>query len=317
MNHLVGRSYRKFGSVTVLPLLAAVQLASVSPTQAMPAPKDAAALAQSLPPGVTLKVVFTTGEGGHAGSDDINVDIGTVSVVNGAMIDLGHSLQVWARNLPPSPAECFRTVSLGGTGVSGDGSCSPDSSTMILEGQGTEGVRAVDSHNVPQNVGIKGTVRIVIADKDTSDNVQVFFAPEPTDVDHLWAAARLGQSPSVSSLVFSVPITRGGISSSCAGALDVPHAAQTAPHLQFRSNPWRSATDVFFTTVRPGPVRAEVCDVAGRIVRVLEDRTDMAAGEHSMHWDLKSDSGNRMASGVYFVRVLSPGHIASGTLVVL
>jgi flagellar hook assembly protein FlgD len=51
-------------------------------------------------------------------------------------------------------------------------------------------------------------------------------------------------------------------------------------------------------------VTARVVDVAGRVVRTLIDRT-VERGEHSLIWDGRTDSGERAASGVYFVRLES------------
>jgi flagellar hook assembly protein FlgD len=49
-------------------------------------------------------------------------------------------------------------------------------------------------------------------------------------------------------------------------------------------------------------VSAAVYDIRGRLVRVLVDRP-IGAGRHTVHWDGKDEHGDRVASGVYFVRL--------------
>jgi flagellar hook assembly protein FlgD len=49
-------------------------------------------------------------------------------------------------------------------------------------------------------------------------------------------------------------------------------------------------------------VHLTVYDVAGRLVRVLEDRW-LAAGEHSVVWDGTDTRGRAVGAGVYFDRL--------------
>ena len=46
-------------------------------------------------------------------------------------------------------------------------------------------------------------------------------------------------------------------------------------------------------------------DIAGRRVRTLTDR-DLAAGDHPLSWDGKTDAGQAAASGLYFIRAVTP-----------
>ena len=62
-----------------------------------------------------------------------------------------------------------------------------------------------------------------------------------------------------------------------------------------------------------GPVRLRVFDVTGRLVRTLTDRP-MEAGEHLLRWDGASDSGSRLGSGIYFVRLDTAAGVASRKL---
>ena len=161
----------------------------------------------SLLPGYTLKMIFTTGQGGHAGSDDVTVNIGTIAVANGyALMNSGQILQVELRYSPtPGPSPIAKYIHLGGGSQPlGVGSCAAGARTIVLEGSTSESVVAIDSHGVPRNIGVHGIVKMELTDNGSNDRVRVFFAPDPED-PNLWAA--------VSGLVFDVPITRGSVTS--------------------------------------------------------------------------------------------------------
>ncbi len=79
-------------------------------------------------------------------------------------------------------------------------------------------------------------------------------------------------------------------------------------------NPSNPRTAIRFALARPGSVRAEVFDVAGRHVRRLLDGA-LQAGLHQVVWDGADQSGRTVASGVYTVRVESAGDVISGKIV--
>jgi len=74
-------------------------------------------------------------------------------------------------------------------------------------------------------------------------------------------------------------------------------------------NPFTDATSVRFALPRDENVRVSVVDVAGRLVRVLDERR-RTAGAHDVAWDGLDAQGARVAAGVFFVRVST----ASGEL---
>jgi hypothetical protein len=69
-------------------------------------------------------------------------------------------------------------------------------------------------------------------------------------------------------------------------------------------SPFGYETTLAYSIPTTGHVTARVIDVAGRVVRTLVDRS-VEQGEHSLVWDGRTDSGERAASGVYFVRLES------------
>jgi subtilisin family serine protease len=61
-------------------------------------------------------------------------------------------------------------------------------------------------------------------------------------------------------------------------------------------------SSIQFTVPQAGPVRLQVFDVTGRLVRTLASGP-MEAGEHQISWEGKSDAGSHLSSGIYFLRL--------------
>jgi hypothetical protein len=81
-------------------------------------------------------------------------------------------------------------------------------------------------------------------------------------------------------------------------------------------NPFNAHTVVRIDMLRAGPVRLEVYDVRGRLVRsLLDGHRDLSVGPHDFTWDGHDHRGQRVSSGVYFVRMSSGGIVDSGKLV--
>jgi hypothetical protein len=66
-------------------------------------------------------------------------------------------------------------------------------------------------------------------------------------------------------------------------------------------NPFNPVTTVRFSLAEKGPVNITVYDVSGREVRVLVDEV-REAGPQSVVWDGRNDLGQKLGSGVYFIR---------------
>lgn len=81
-------------------------------------------------------------------------------------------------------------------------------------------------------------------------------------------------------------------------------------------NPFASSSRIHFSLARAGRVKAEVFDVNGRRVALLEDRR-LEAGPHEASWNGRSTEGREAASGVYFVRVDLGGFRSTARLVKL
>jgi len=94
-----------------------------------------------------------------------------------------------------------------------------------------------------------------------------------------------------------------------------PRAAEFA--VSASPNPARDgATTIRFAVAKPGPASLAVFDVAGRRVRTLLDGP-ATAGERSIAWDGRTDTGARAGEGVYFVRLEAGGRSAVSRIVAL
>lgn len=90
------------------------------------------------------------------------------------------------------------------------------------------------------------------------------------------------------------------------GAADVaPTASVSGPGLRF-ANPYPVSSIISFSSPGSVDARVTVFDVAGRQVRTLfADHAE--AGTLNLSWDGRTDEGGPAGTGVYFVRVESPG----------
>lgn len=81
-------------------------------------------------------------------------------------------------------------------------------------------------------------------------------------------------------------------------------------------NPALTSARIAFDLPRATPVSLMVHDAAGRVVRTLFQGVH-AAGRFSLPWDLRDDSGSRVPSGVYFVRLEAHGQRHSRRVVAM
>ena len=74
-----------------------------------------------------------------------------------------------------------------------------------------------------------------------------------------------------------------------------------------RPNPFRDRTALPLTIGRSGPVDLRLFDAAGRLVRVLLDQPDLAAGAYLVRWDGLDRGGRPAPAGLYLARLRGPG----------
>jgi aminopeptidase N len=84
-----------------------------------------------------------------------------------------------------------------------------------------------------------------------------------------------------------------------------PRQLSAFPGLNVHPNPFNDGTTISFENNEGGNVTLEVYDVSGARVRVLHAGA-LTPNYYEISWDGKNDSGQSVASGVYFVRLNTP-----------
>ncbi|HEU4929300.1 MAG TPA: FlgD immunoglobulin-like domain containing protein [Candidatus Krumholzibacteria bacterium] len=82
-------------------------------------------------------------------------------------------------------------------------------------------------------------------------------------------------------------------------------------------NPFNPSTMIRFVVPRTLAVNADVWSVTGERVRTLAQGLTYPAGEHALRWDGRNTGGERVASGVYIVRVATSLGSRSARLVLV
>jgi len=135
-------------------------------------------------------------------------------------------------------------------------------------------------------VSLSGSIQIVGVSADTLHGT---FSGTTVDLDNT---------------LFFVNINDGQFALSGA---DLPVAAPdtpvVAPVVRAWPNPFNPRTSVVFSLPEAASVEAAVYDLAGRRVRTLH-RGVLVAGEHRLQWTGGDERGDRVAAGVYLVRVV-------------
>jgi flagellar hook assembly protein FlgD len=81
-------------------------------------------------------------------------------------------------------------------------------------------------------------------------------------------------------------------------------------------NPFNPSTTISYSMEESGPLSINVYDINGRLQRVLWDDTQIF-GAHILEWNGCNDRGERLASGVYFLRFKAGNVIEEEKLVLL
>jgi hypothetical protein len=82
-------------------------------------------------------------------------------------------------------------------------------------------------------------------------------------------------------------------------------------------NPFRPQTTISFRTAEICPVKVEVFDFRGRLVRTLLEDPAAAPGRHETVWDGCDDFGRRTGAGVYFYRITAERYRTARKMVLL
>ena len=101
-------------------------------------------------------------------------------------------------------------------------------------------------------------------------------------------------------------------------ATDAPAAATRSLRLEApRPNPFNPTTTLGFRVARSGPVTLSIHDLRGRRGPPHWSTDVRSAGEHDVVWRGRDDTGSRVASGVYLVRLEQGAEVVAGRVVLV
>jgi len=177
-----------------------------------------------------------------------------------------------------------------------------------------------DQRNGPTNPDIfyqerkggvwQGDVPLVSSASDTTNSIQQFPTIAHDGVASLfvaWTDHRLPATFGKNREVY-YKVGTGFVTGVEAGA-----APPLARLLRNYPNPFNPATKIVFRIDRDAQTSLRVFDVRGRLVRTLVD-SYLGAGQRTVEWDGRDDSGHSVASGTYYMRLEGGGSYASKTI---
>lgn len=83
-------------------------------------------------------------------------------------------------------------------------------------------------------------------------------------------------------------------------------APEIAIELMVFPNPARDMVSMRFSMPKADRARLSIYNLRGQLIKVLQDSM-LRAGEHSLSWDIRDANGARVAPGIYFFRLETPG----------
>lgn len=101
--------------------------------------------------------------------------------------------------------------------------------------------------------------------------------------------------------------------------VSVQQRSRVPDHFEVRQNypnPFNASTSIEFDLPIGAFVFASVYNVLGKRIRTLEMR-QRSAGRHLLQWDGRADSGEALATGVYFYVLIADGYYAIHKMVLL
>jgi len=217
---------------------------------------------------------------------------------------------------PSLPAEAF--LEGHGTIVNVD---DPDELVIVR-------VQPVDGAFLPDDVDLDGALlrvekldgstaevppvhAILLQDDSDHDGVPEFVAafPRASFRDLVAADAIRGRTH----LQFVGGLYRGG---SYVGAFDATFVRANQFDLTVTPNPFNPVTHIIIHTKSSGAVTAKLFDVHGRMVKTILRGEPTTAGRHDLAFEARDDAGMRLASGLYFLQVVTADGTKTGRVVV-
>lgn len=182
------------------------------------------------------------------------------------------------------------------------------------------------------NASSKGKVKIRVYELDGGSQVgSTVYSPESTLTQARWVPLTAVHTVQRANTALSMRVTTSSddqtflvddVSIELLGALVAQEAAAAprAAEVEFARptvypNPGRGVPTLGLSLATPGALRVELYDVAGRVVRVLANDAQAAAGTH--RFALERGRQGALGAGIYFYRAEVAGQVHRGRFVIL
>jgi hypothetical protein len=126
---------------------------------------------------------------------------------------------------------------------------------------------------------------------EITEGTQLFYSSFPTSSAEFYVTTvdKFGQESDPSEIVIFDPFV--GIDE-----------VELQTNFEMYPNPTSSSTTISFTIKETLPTQVSVFDVQGKLVATLLN-SEIPAGDYALSWNGKSDSGNQLCDGIYFVKI--------------
>ena len=144
-------------------------------------------------------------------------------------------------------------------------------------------------------------------------SVAVAQAERPATILDSWEDGRVALLLAVLDDIYGLPPSTSGVQ-------DEPSAPEGgvfrwALH-QNVPNPWSAGTEIRYDVAADTRVRVRIYSTTGQFIRTLVDRR-MEPGRHVAVWDGRSESGKRVADGIYFYKMEAGGFAATKKMILM
>jgi hypothetical protein len=156
---------------------------------------------------------------------------------------------------------------------------------------------------------------LINSDRDQNGIQEIVVCFLKADIRYLFAGLPAGDNPVT--IAIEGDLTTGGRFRGTLNTFVRGPVSGSAMAASVSPNPLNPASTLRFATSKPGSVKVEMFDLQGRLVRTIVTETFMGAGDHEARIDGRGQRGEKLASGVYFVRGVTVDGIFKNTITIL
>jgi len=177
-------------------------------------------------------------------------------------------------------------------------------SSIVLQYNGREAPANIDKTVINSDINLNGVQEIRACFSDAS--LRLVFAGLPSGFNRVTVALEGNLTTGGRFHGETEVIVRGPVSTS-----RVIEVSSVSP------NPLNPSSALSYVTQKPGSVKVELFDIQGRLVRTIVNESFVPAGVHEATIDGRGQRGEKLASGVYFVRGTTADGVFKNTITIL